>query len=119
MFGVAIVSDRTSGRAAGRVSPRISAPKIVAGIEGAVSAPVPSVTSRDVTARGGIDSDGTVLVSRPSDGVATGGAGDGARDRCTNSGPDVSTRGDMDRSTVGASEGARGAIRSEVTVSGA
>jgi len=119
MFGVAIVSDRTSGRTAGRTSPRISAPGVGAGIEEAVSAPTPSVTSRDVTARGGIDSDGTVFVSRLSEtGVATGGAGDGATNRCTTSGPEVSTRGGTDRSTAGNCEITRGSIRSEIAVSG-
>ena len=120
MLGVAVVSDRTSGHIAGRISPRISAPKIGAGIEEAVHAPAASVTSRDVTSRGGIDSDEMVLVSRLSEaGVATVGAGDGTRNRCTNSGPDVPTRGDMDRSTAGTCEETRGAIRSEAAVSDA
>ena len=99
---VGISSDGISGRAAERISPMISAPRTgVVGIEGAVSAPALSVTSGEATSRNVSDSDGTALVFRFSEtGVATGGTGDGARDRCTTS-AEASTRGSTDRSTAG------------------
>lgn len=115
MFGIPTSSDEISGRAAWRISPRVSAPRIdVAGIEGAIGNP-------DLSGEGCAETRswlGSGVVRLSETGVATGAAGDGSGDRCATSGPAISTREGMERSAAGIWGETRGIIRSEAAVSG-